>query len=90
MSDDTASAISVLETKVQRARRIRNWNAVTACLWTVATLIMWNSFSFARGQHFMLAGGIAFTGVTFMYWMFAYGAYRNYSAAVAKLARYTT
>lgn len=73
--------------KARNARRKRNLELLTAVLWSISTSLMW--FSFSRGNQFALAGAIAFSGISFMYWTFAIISSITYSHAVEKLSAHS-
>ena len=86
MSNEAQSTIIKFEQTVKATRKIRNLNCLIASTWTLAALIMW--LSFVTMPPYTLAGAVAFTGVSFMYWMLAKGASDKYDLAVEEWSRH--
>jgi len=85
MSNDAASDTGRLKRAVETARIKRNRDRIIAYVWTLAAAIMW--FGVASGYDSSLAGGIAFSGVAFMYWSVAKASSNNYDETVKKLSQ---
>jgi len=69
MSDEALDDTVRLEKAAAAAKmKLKNYRFI-ASLWSLATVLMW--ISVAMGREYMVAGGIAFSGVTVMYWMLA-------------------